>query len=53
MKKYKAKYSGFVYVMAESAEEALDMAQDGDADYEEKHWEHAKEVYEFCVSAEG
>lgn len=53
MKKYKVKYSGFVYVMANNADEALDMAQDGDTVYEESEWEHAILVGDFCVDLEG
>lgn len=53
MKKYKVKYSGFVYVMANNEYEALDMAQDGDTVYEESEWEHATLVGDFCVDLEG
>jgi hypothetical protein len=49
MSKYKVPFSGFVYVEAEDKDEALDMAQDGDAIYEETNWEHAVLVDDFTV----
>lgn len=49
MGKYKVNYSGFVYVEADSEDDAINMAQDDDTVYEEKNWGNATSVEEFIV----
>lgn len=49
MSKYRVDFTGFVYVEADSPEEALDIAQDGEGIYEEQNWEHAQEIDDFIV----
>lgn len=49
MKKYKVKYSGFVYVNADSADEARDMYTEDDIVYREEQADSVEEVDEFAV----
>ena len=47
--KYKVPFNGFVYVEADSPEEATSMAEDGDTIYEETDYGHPCEVEDFTV----
>lgn len=49
MKKYKVKYSGFIFVEAENIEDAVERAIDEDIVYEEKYDYEACEVDDFVV----
>ncbi len=50
MKKYKVSFSGFVYVEAESLDDAFEMARNDDVVYEEKDFLCAEEVDEFFIT---
>ena len=47
--KYKVRYSGFAYVEATNAEEAVEAWEAGDEVYGEREWEEVEEVAEFPV----
>ena len=49
MAKYKVRYSGFVYVEATNAEEAVEAWIAGEEVYGEREWEEVEEVAEFPV----
>jgi len=47
--KYEVPFTGFVYVEAESLDEALEMAQNGCITYEEKEFDTPEGVSEFYL----
>lgn len=49
MAKYRVNYSGFVYVEADSQEDALEAYFDGDTIYEESGVDSVEEIDEFDV----
>ena len=48
-KKYRVPFSGFAYVRAYDADEALEAAEDDDFVYMETKWGEPEEVDEFIV----
>ena len=49
MAKFKVEFTGFVYVEADTKEEAIDKWEDGDYIYKEENPEEAYEVDEFEI----
>lgn len=49
MKKFKVPYTGFVYVNADTPDEAREEADLGGAIYEETEFGEPEEIDEFCV----
>ena len=49
MAKYKVCYSGFAYVEAANADEAVEAWVSGEEVYGEREWEEVEEVAEFPV----